>query len=204
MITICKRTASDYTTMPWKNGNGSTTQLAIFPENAALDDFAWRISSAVVGSSSDFSHFPDVDRSLVIISGAGLRLINQSEGTILSLTPKDPPYAFKGEHDVSAQLMATDPVIDFNVMTHRSTHQHTLKKIAIEGEITLTVAPNETLAIYHAGGETAYFEGRNLDFITGDLCLLDVHSSEQPQQFSIISHNALLYVTCINANGNIL
>lgn len=204
MITICKRTASDYTTMPWKNGNGSTTQLAIFPENAALDDFAWRISSAVVGSSSDFSHFPDVDRSLVIISGAGLRLINQSEGTILSLTPKDPPYAFKGEHDVSAQLMATDPVIDFNVMTHRSTHQHTLKKIAIEGEITLTVAPNETLAIYHAGGETAYFEGRNLDFITGDLCLLDVHSPEQPQQLSIISHNALLYVTCIYANGNIL
>ncbi|MBR7784673.1 HutD family protein, partial [Undibacterium luofuense] len=39
-------TLHDYLTMPWKNGGGSTTELAVFPEQAGLDQFIWRLSTA--------------------------------------------------------------------------------------------------------------------------------------------------------------
>ncbi|MBN7823193.1 HutD family protein, partial [Bowmanella yangjiangensis] len=46
--------------MPWKNGGGSTLELAICPVGASLDDFDWRISSASVASSGAFSRFPGI------------------------------------------------------------------------------------------------------------------------------------------------
>ncbi|MDP1908248.1 MAG: HutD family protein, partial [Hyphomicrobium sp.] len=38
--------AKDYRRMPWKNGGGETTEIAISPEGAALDSFDWRVSMA--------------------------------------------------------------------------------------------------------------------------------------------------------------
>ena len=60
--------------LPWKNGKGATLELAIAPPGAGLDDFDWRISSARVEGAGPFSHFPGIDRSLGLLSGAGLRL----------------------------------------------------------------------------------------------------------------------------------
>ena len=42
-----KWSKQDYHTMPWKNGGGSTTELAIFPAGANLDNFVWRLSTAL-------------------------------------------------------------------------------------------------------------------------------------------------------------
>src|SRR5690606_24981691 len=52
--------------MPWKNGGGTTLQLAISPKGASLEDFAWRISSAQVAVDGAFSSFPGADRSLAV------------------------------------------------------------------------------------------------------------------------------------------
>ena len=38
--------AAECQTMPWKNGGGETTEIAVFPSGAGLDDFEWRISMA--------------------------------------------------------------------------------------------------------------------------------------------------------------
>ena len=65
-----KWTRQDYRTMPWKNGGGSTTELAIFPEDAKLDHFIWRLSTASVNTAGPFSHFSQIDRTLAILSGA--------------------------------------------------------------------------------------------------------------------------------------
>ena len=48
MPTITPRTIrhGDCPVMPWRNGQGSTTELAIEPPGAALDGFDWRISIA--------------------------------------------------------------------------------------------------------------------------------------------------------------
>ena len=66
--------ASTYRRMPWKNGGGETTEIAVSPEGAGLDDFAWRISMARVDGDGPFSAFAGVDRTLSILEGEGLRL----------------------------------------------------------------------------------------------------------------------------------
>ena len=38
--------AADHRRMPWKNGRGETTEIAIWPPTAGLDGFDWRISMA--------------------------------------------------------------------------------------------------------------------------------------------------------------
>ncbi|QKE62032.1 HutD family protein [Aquipseudomonas campi] len=115
--------------MPWKNGGGSTYELAISPARASLEDFAWRISCAQVASGGPFSHFAGVDRSLALLEGAGLDL--QLNGQPRQLRPGDPPLTFAGEDTVSAELL-DGPVGDFNLMTRRSLWRHQLQRLQLD------------------------------------------------------------------------
>jgi environmental stress-induced protein Ves len=64
--------AADRTPRPWKNGGGQTTDVAVFPDGAGLDDFDWRVSIARVDGDGPFSIFPGVDRPLDAVAvGAG-------------------------------------------------------------------------------------------------------------------------------------
>ena len=51
---------ADYKLMLWKNGRGTTRELAVSPADSALDGklFAWRVSIADVESDCEFSPFP--------------------------------------------------------------------------------------------------------------------------------------------------
>jgi len=40
----------DHKRMPWKNGGGETVEVAVFPPEAGLGDFAWRVSMASVAA----------------------------------------------------------------------------------------------------------------------------------------------------------
>lgn len=115
--------------LPWKNGKGVTLELAIAPPDAGLDDFDWRISSARVESAGPFSHFPGIDRSLGLLSGAGLRL-RMPEMAILD--PSNPVLSFAGELDVQAELL-DGPVQDFNLMSRRGHWQHRLEYRELKG-----------------------------------------------------------------------
>ena len=57
--------SNDCCVMPWKNGYGSTTELAVEPPDAALDRFDWRVSVAELRGSGPFSTFPGYDRIIV-------------------------------------------------------------------------------------------------------------------------------------------
>ena len=60
--------ARDCRTTPWKNGGGSTTEIAVEPSGASLDTFAWRISVARVAADGPFSEFPGIDRTLAVLA----------------------------------------------------------------------------------------------------------------------------------------
>jgi environmental stress-induced protein Ves len=47
--------------MPWKNGGGETTEIAVFPDGAGLSDFDWRVSMARVDGDGPFSSFPGIE-----------------------------------------------------------------------------------------------------------------------------------------------
>lgn len=107
--------AIDCSVMPWKNGGGVTTEIAISPPDASLDDFGWRISMAQVASDGAFSRFPGIDRTLAVLAGAGITLAF-ADGKSVVLTSDGPPYAFDGACAVEGRLLA-GPITDLNVMT---------------------------------------------------------------------------------------
>jgi hypothetical protein len=107
---------SDYRVMPWKNGLGTTTEIAVDPPGADLDAFGWRISVADLGASGPFSVFPGVDRILVQIEGEPMELVHEG-GVRRRLAPLS-PYRFPGELPTVGEL-ATPPARDFNVMVRR-------------------------------------------------------------------------------------
>lgn len=113
---------SDLTAQPWKNGGGSTTEIAIGPQGAGFEHFDWRISVATVASDGPFSVFAGIDRTLVLLQGAGMDL-QTDDGQIRALRPDAPDWVFAGEWPIMARL-SDGVTIDFNVMTRRSRYRH--------------------------------------------------------------------------------
>jgi environmental stress-induced protein Ves len=104
--------------VPWKNGGGSTTEIAIEPPGALLSDFDWRVSLATISQNGPFSLFPGVDRTLVLVEGPGMVLDVDNSGRFV-LGEDDVIIEFAGESVIQATL-AGAPTIDFNVMTRRT------------------------------------------------------------------------------------
>ncbi len=116
---------------PWKNGGGSTTEIAIAPLGATLDKFDWRISLATIASSGPFSTFPGVDRTLALVEGPGVQLDIGDEGRFV-LSEDDPIVEFAGESAVMATLDG-GATTDFNVMTRRQRCHHRLGRRTLNG-----------------------------------------------------------------------
>src|SRR5947209_7321114 len=106
--------------MPWKNGGGSTTEIAIFPEGSGVsgERFQWRVSIADVVADGPFSRFPGYDRHIMVIEGAGMTLEVEDHGEI-DLSRPFLPMSFSGDRDVQGRLNH-GPVRDFNLIVARS------------------------------------------------------------------------------------
>ena len=105
--------------MPWKNGGGSTMEIAIEPAGASLTDpFVWRVSSARVAASGPFSRFPGYVRSLVLLEGAGL-LLDIPGKARQRLKNVHEPLAFNGDDAVNATLIQ-GPCVDFGIISDPS------------------------------------------------------------------------------------
>lgn len=106
----------DRVVTPWKNGGGTTAEIAAHPPDAGLNDFDWRVSVADVRTGGPFSRFDGIDRKLALLKGA-LSLTIEGRGTI-ALTPDSPPLEFPGDVKTDA-VLTSDAAQDLNVMTRR-------------------------------------------------------------------------------------
>ena len=111
-------TAADQRRMPWRNGRGATREVVAWPLGATLDTFAWRVSVATIAQSGPFSRFPGVMRTLVLLSGAGVRL---TTGTgRIDLTRCHATATLPGDEETACEL--TGSVVEmFNVMVRGAT-----------------------------------------------------------------------------------
>jgi environmental stress-induced protein Ves len=115
----------------WKNGGGSTIELAINPADATLRDFDWRISLATIAHDGPFSVFPGVDRTLALVSGPGVTLEINGERRF-ALCEDEPVLEFTGESNLVASVGA-EPTTDFNVMTRRERCHHKFGRRRVSG-----------------------------------------------------------------------
>ena len=102
--------------MPWKNGAGTTLQVAAAPDDAGIDSFDWRVSFATVCASGSFSRFPGVDRVITLASGDALTLSIDDHTHVLRAFE---PLAFAGESNVYCEVPASGVTTDLNLMTRR-------------------------------------------------------------------------------------
>ena len=103
---------------PWKNGAGLTRELAVHPPGASLDSFDWRISVAEITRDAPFSAFDGVDRCIVLLRGAGMRLRSSDGALNEQLNQRHRPFCFAGDAVVHASLI-DGPCSDLNVMLRR-------------------------------------------------------------------------------------
>jgi environmental stress-induced protein Ves len=120
--------ANDCKTTPWKNGGGSTTEIAIGPRGASLEAFDWRVSMARVASDGPFSDFAGIDRTLAIVKGNGL-VLTIGDQVPVTLSSGTDPVHFPGDTPTSARLTEGE-ITDLNVMTRRGRFSHRLLRIA--------------------------------------------------------------------------
>ncbi len=137
--------AKDYRRMPWKNGKGETVEITVFPAGASVSDFGWRVSMAPVVSDGAFSSFEEIDRTLSILTGEGMKLsVAGMESVVLGTASA--PFAFPGDAATDA-VLTQGPITDLNVMTRRGVFSHRVKRVVPSGEIVLSADAAVTMIV---------------------------------------------------------
>lgn len=124
---------AQYRIMPWKNGGGTTTEIAIHPENAQLGGgpFLWRVSIADVAGDGRFSRFQGYDRHIMTIAGSGLTLDAGENGRFEIGEPLQ-PLRFSGDWAIECHLHG-GPSRDFNLIVWRAFADSQLTVLQIAG-----------------------------------------------------------------------
>lgn len=163
--------AADCRKMPWKNGGGETTEIAVSPAGAGIEDFDWRLSMARVAGGGPFSTFSSVDRTLAVLEGDGLELTIEGMAPA-TLTAASQPLAFPGDAPTSAVLLGGE-VTDLNIMTRRGRVSHRMQRLAISGSTELVADAGEMLVFCHSGTVRIDIDGRAALLFPGDTLHLE-------------------------------
>ncbi|MES3023790.1 MAG: HutD family protein [Pseudomonadota bacterium] len=156
----------------WKNGGGSTIEIAVAPMGAGFDDFDWRISLATIAQDGPFSVFPGIERTLALVEGAGMTLDIEGHSRFC-LSDDTPVLEFAGESVVKASLNG-GATTDFNVMTRRARCHHRLGRRTLAGSAEFAPRGDLTL-LFLADGESLSVssEVERLGMVRFDALLVD-------------------------------
>nr|WP_268894909.1 HutD family protein [Steroidobacter agaridevorans] len=152
--------AAAHRRMPWKNGGGETSEIAISPPGATLDSLDWRVSMAVVAQDGPFSIFPDIDRTLCILDGQGMALDFGAAGGTRTVTRDTAPFPFPADLPVQARLLA-GTIADLNVMTRRGRYRHSVDRLVVDRHLTLDLRAEESLLFCADGAVSCAIEGES-------------------------------------------
>jgi environmental stress-induced protein Ves len=140
-------TQTDFVKMPWKNGQGVTTELFRLGE-------VLRISKAQVEGNCSFSLFPDCYRILMQLSGNPMTLSHEN-GQKIELK-RFQSYVFDGALKTDCQLVGK--ASDFNVFCKKGTLSAQLNCFKMERGQTFTVTHSQEVFLYLISGEVRFGE----------------------------------------------
>ena len=111
---------SQFKQVPWKNGQGSTIELAINPGGSA-DSFDWRLSIATVAENGTFSDFSGYTRNQVLLAGNGMTLLHNGE-SVDRLHSVLATACYDGSSQTSATL-CDGRITAFNLITRSARYR---------------------------------------------------------------------------------
>ena len=102
--------------MPWRNGGGTTWEIASGRFDGGGGEWHWRLSLAEIATDGPFSVFPNIDRVLTVIAGEGIAL--RRDGADTRILHTGDAIRFMGEAAIDCTLLA-GPTRDLNLMVDR-------------------------------------------------------------------------------------
>jgi uncharacterized protein len=192
-------TPADYRHATWKNGGGRTTEIAAYPPDGVLERFIWRASIADIERNGPFSAFPGVDRTLVLLQGAGLVLTGVGEA--LEVRAHYEPVSFAGDISLECTLTA-GPVRDFNLMVRRTQARGELAVVSGSAE---AIVPARFQLCYAAVGVCECLRAGHVPLTLPEGNALLVESADAiPSALHVnpLSSDAVALVAAIDLAGN--
>lgn len=188
-LSLHRFTLAEQPATPWKNGGGTTREVACWPPGAGLNDFDWRVSIATIAVGGPFSTFAGVDRTIMLLDGPGVRLRSQDGAIDHRLDRPWVPFAFSGDVALDCELLDGGGSSDFNVMTRRGRWQAQL--VLLREPAAIAAAPHGLLLavsgrwqledLFLAEGEGLWWAGAERAWqavpTRGDACLVAVRFS---------------------------
>lgn len=162
--------AVDYRRTRWANGAGWTREIHAQGARDA-EGWDWRLSIAEVNDTAPFSAFPGVDRELVLLAGAGIRL-DFDDGESVVLEPPHGRYRFAGERGLTGAPVG-GPTQDFNLMWRRDRVAADLWHRPLVGAMVVFAEPGQTWALHMLAGHARFVDGSGLPTLqAGDTALM--------------------------------
>jgi len=158
--------ATDFKQVPWKNGKGVTTELAI-NDGGTLTDFIWRLSIASVIENGVFSNFSGYQRNLVLIEGQGIELCHDNNHT--DKLSKLLDFATFDGGSETVGLLPNQAIKDFNIITK---HDQCMTKVSTFIEHTAITLAEGLNFVFSLAGDVEIVQAekpKTLCLIKGDL-----------------------------------
>jgi len=173
---------ADHLRAPWPNGRGTSYEIA--SQTPGVAGWTWRVAIAPVTEDCDFSHFANVHRQLLIISG-GEMILNVGGETVVCKPGEVAEFA--GDVATTAKLV-DGPIVDLNLMTVRGKASGVMTQITTPGlfaSCDMIVAVSQTAEINVDGKslmmhhQDAYLDANNckIHLISGSLAHITLDKS---------------------------
>lgn len=137
-----------YRTVPWKNGGGVTHEVMRVP--AVGDPFDWRISVAQITKSGPFSDFSGYSRTMVLLSGGGVRLRRAGATDLLLREPGD-LIRFDGALPLQCDLLHGE-CTDLNLMVANRMGEADVRMERLADEVVLEARRASTRVVFALSG----------------------------------------------------
>ena len=184
-----------FKTIPWKNGLGHTTELAI-NSGGNLDDFDWRLSIASVVNDGDFSNFSGYQRHLVLIEGEGL-ILDHRNGELDELTNLLDVANFDGGSKTCGRLV-NGGIKDFNIMTNNNSFAAEVNCHVEQHSTNISLLANRSIFAYSLTNEMNIEHGNKpiASVPVGHLAQLQIHhtSESREQDTAVISGQNMIII----------
>ena len=163
--------AADRPARAWKNGGGTTGDVAVYPPGSDLDNFDWRVSVAEVTTAGPFSCFDGVERTLVVLEGdLDLRF---DGGASVQLAPFGEPYVFAGDAAVVG-IPGLAGARDLNLMVRKGRGRGTLRWLTMPW--SASADPGTQRLVVASGKAWVTVAGLNYDLGKWDALLMPAGS----------------------------
>ncbi|PVZ20662.1 MULTISPECIES: HutD family protein [unclassified Pseudomonas] len=176
MSTFTRLPASLHRRMPWRNGLGTTLEIA---RDTAADDWGWRVSLADVAQSGAFSPFAGMTRIISVIQGPGMRL--DVGGVLSPALHRWEAFTFSGDAQVHCQLIG-GPIRDFNLIYRADRYRASLDWLQVKGQLQLK--DSQATMLFCADGALS-LEGDRQNMAVGTLDAVLIQGSNGPVSFCL-------------------